>query len=242
MEATARHKVLIDVVVPGIGAPTRINRLALDAALVLGFAFFTAVVAQVAIRIPTTTVPITASTFGVLLTGATLGSKRGGLSMVVYMLMGMVGLTVFAPPTKFMADKTFHFVLPWAGKSGAVWDLANGGYIVGFILAAYLVGLLAERGWDRRSTVPLAMIIGNVCVYLIGLPWLAFYIAYETVPGLDLTYYEAIVGNKVLDKTLKGGIYPFIGGDAVKLLLAAMVLPGAWAAVNWLKENRPPRE
>ena len=235
MEAAVRQKVLIDVVLPEIGADSRAMRLARDAVLVVGFALFMTVLAQIAIRLPNTTVPITAHTFGALLTGGSLGSKRGALSMLVFNLFGMLSIPAFSPPESFMKDKTIHFILPWAGKDGAVWDLANGGYIVGFILAAYLVGRLAERGWDRRSTVPLAMVAGNVAVYIIGLPWLAYYIAYENVPGMDLTYYDAIVGNSVLDKTFKGGLFPYIGGDAVKLLAAAMVLPGAWAVVNKVK-------
>ena len=240
MQATARREVLIDALVPRIGADTRVNRLARDAVLVAGFAALMAAFAQIAIRLPTTTVPITGATFGALITGAALGSRRGGLSIGLYVLVGMVALPVFAPPAKFMADKTFHFILPWAGKDGFVWDLSNGGYIVGFILAGYLVGLLAERGWDRRTSVPLAMLAGNLVIYLVGLPWLAYYIANESVPGLDLTYYDAIAGSNVLDKTFKGGLFPFIGGDAVKLLLAVMVLPGAWAVVDRIKGRPPP--
>lgn len=242
MQASARQEVLIDVLVPRIGAPTTVNRLARDAVLVVGFAFLMAAFAQIAIRIPETTVPITAGTFGALITGAALGRNRGGLSIGLYVLVGMVALPVFAPPTSYMADKTFHFILPWNGKDGFVWDLSNGGYIVGFILAAYLVGLLAERGWDRRTTVPVAMIVGNICVYLVGLPWLAAFIGSDaTIPGLEpaKTYYDAIGGSNVLDKTLKGGLYPFIAGDALKLMAAALVLPGAWAVVDKVKGRRP---
>jgi biotin transport system substrate-specific component len=241
MEAIAGHKVLMDAVLPGMESQSRARRLALDAVLVVGFALLTAVFAQIAIRIPTTTVPITGQTFAVLLTGGALGSRRGGLSMLVYMLMGMAALNVFAPSSSIMTDKTLHFILPWSGTGGLVWDLSSGGYIVGFVLAAYIVGLLAERGWDRRSTTPLAMLTGNVGIYLIGLPWLAAFIASgAAIPGTELTYYEAISGGNVLDKTLKGGLYPFIGGDALKLLLAALVLPGAWAIVDRVKGS-PPR-
>ena len=240
MEASARPRVLMDVVLPGLGARSRANRLALDAVLVLGFAVLVAACAQIAIRIPTTTVPITGQTFGVLLTGGALGSRRGGLSMLVYMLMGLISLPVFAPKSSFLGEKTLHFILPWSGTEGLVWDMSSGGYIVGFVLAAYLVGLLAERGWDRRASVSLAMLVGNVGIYAIGLPWLAIFIASgATIPGLDLTYYDAISGSNVLDKTLKGGLYPFIGGDALKLLLAAMVLPGAWALVGRARGARP---
>jgi biotin transport system substrate-specific component len=240
MATAVQPRVLIDVVVPNIGADSRANRLALDAAIVVGFALFVAVCAQLAVKIPTTTVPITAQTFGVLLTGGALGSRRGGLSMLVYMVMGMATVPVFAPGSSFLGEKTFHLLFPWSGTSGQVFDMSSGGYVVGFVLAAYLVGLLAERGWDRRSTVPLAMIIGSLAVYAIGLPWLAWFIGSgATIPGLELTYYDAIGGSNVLDKTLKGGLYPFIGGDALKLLAAALVLPGAWALVDRIKGRRP---
>ena len=235
-QSTARTATLADAVFPRSG-------LLVDAALIVGFAFFTAVFAQIAIRFPGTTVPITGHTFATLVAGGALGSKRGALSMLVYMLMGMFLLPVFAPSSSLLNKETIHFIRPWAGTGGhvwdmssvLVWDMSSGGYIVGLILGAYLVGLLAERGWDRRARVSLAMVVGNLSIYAIGLPWLAWFIAFSTIPGLDLTYYDAIVGNDVLDKTLKGGLYPFIGGDAVKLLLAGMVLPGAWELVRRFK-------
>lgn len=240
MQATAKPRVLIDVVIPRIGVESRANRLALDAAIIVGFALFVALCAQLAVKIPTTTVPITGQTFAVLLTGGALGSRRGGLSMLVYMVMGMATVPVFAPSASFLGEKTFHVLFPWSGTSGQLFDMSSGGYIVGFALAAFLVGLLAEKGWDRRSSVPLAMIIGSLAVYALGLPWLAWFIGSgATIPGLDLTYYDAIGGSNVLDKTLKGGLYPFIGGDAVKLLGAALVLPGAWALVDRIKGSRP---
>lgn len=239
MQASARHGVLIDAVLPRIGAPTKVNRLALDAALIVGGALLVALCAQIAVRIPTTTVPITGQTFGVLLIGGALGSKRGGLSMLVYMLLGTAAIPVFAPGSTFLGEKAAHLVLPWSGTEGLVWDMASGGYIVGFVLAAYVVGLLAERGWDRRTTVPLAMIAGNVCVYLVGLPWLAAHI--ETNQGL-YDYYQGIYpGAGLLEVTLKGGLFPFIGGDSLKLTAAALFLPGAWGLVDRLK-GRTPRE
>jgi len=209
-----------------------------NAALVIGFAALTAVFAQISIRIPTTTVPITGQTFAVLTTGAALGSRRGALSMFVYMLMGMFLFPAFAPPSSVLAKETIHFVLPWAGTKAFVWDLSSGGYLVGFILASYLVGRLAEYGHDRRAQVSAAMVLGNIALYLPGLAWLAFFIASgKTIPGLDLTYYDAIEGANVLDKTLRGGLYPFIAGDAVKLLLASMMLPGAWQVVRSLRSG-----
>ena len=224
-QSLSRTSTLVDAVLPRRG-------LLVDVALIVGFAFFTAIFAQIAIRFPGTTVPITGQTLAVLVAGGALGSRRGALSMLVYMLMGMFLLPVFAPSLSLLKEETVHFILPWAGTDGLVWDMSSGGYVVGFVLGAYLVGLLAERGWDRRARVSLAMVVGNLSIYLVGLPWLALFIAFETIPGMDLTYYDAIVGNDVLDKTLKGGLFPFIGGDAIKLLLASMVLPGAWELVR----------
>ncbi len=243
MQAKAQTPVLIDVVLPGEWIQTRVQRLAVDAGLIVSFAFLMTLVAQLAIRLPTTTVPITGQTFGVLLAGGVLGSKRGPLSMVVYLLLGMV-MPAFAPSSSIMADKHFHFILPWSGTEGFIWDLSSGGYIVGFILAAYLVGLLAERGWDRGSKVLISMLVGNIAIYAVGLPWLAVFVANFSIPGIDLTYYDAIAGSNVLDKTLKGGLYPFIGGDAIKLFGAAMLLPGTWVLVRWLKgeKNKDPDE
>ncbi len=87
---------------------------------------------------------------------------------------------------------------------------ASGGYLVGFVAAAALTGRLAERRWDRRFSSALgAILTGNVVIYLVGLPWLA------------------IVLDTSLEKTLEYGLYPFVPGDALKLYLAAMLLPGA---------------
>lgn len=227
-QTTAKHLTLADAVVPHKG-------ILVDAALIVGFAMLASVFAQIAIRFPGTPVPITGQTFAVLVTGGALGSKRGALSMVVYMLMGMFLLPVFAPPTALLNNETIHFILPWAGTDGLVWNLATGGYIVGFIPGSYLVGLLAERGWVRGAGVSVAMVLGNLSVYMVGLPWLAWFIAFSSLPGNDITYFNAIGGNDVLDKTLRAGLYPFIGGDAVKLMLAAMVLPGAWQVVRRFK-------
>lgn len=224
-----RVKVLADMAFPGTG-------LLRDFILILSFALFTTLLAQIAIRIPTTTVPITGQTLGVLLTGASLGARRGAASMILYMLLGMFVFNAFAPPGSLMGDKTLHFILPWSGTQGFIWDLSSGGYIVGFILGSYVVGFLAERGWDRHSTLPIAMVIANLSIYVVGLPWLGYFIASGTlIPGLELSYYDAISGTNVLDKTLKGGLYPFIGGDALKLLVASSTVPIAWLGLKKFK-------
>ncbi|MQF99441.1 MAG: biotin transporter BioY [SAR202 cluster bacterium] len=223
---TLRVPTLAEVLVPKTGILT-------DAILIVGFALFTAVFAQIAIKFPGTPVPITGQTLAVLVAGGALGSKRGAASMAVYMLMGMF-MPVFAPGSAFLAEKTVHFVLPWNGTDGMVWNMASGGYVVGFILGAYVVGLLAERGWDRGSKISLGMVIGNLSIYIFGLAWLGYFVAFNSING-ELTFYEAMAGSDVLDKTLRGGLYPFIGGDALKLLVASMVLPGAWHLVNKTK-------
>lgn len=173
-----------------------------DIALIAAGALLVAAVAQIRIPLPFTPVPITGQTFGVLLVGTALGAWRGTSSMLLYVLLGAVGLPVYAG-----AD----------GGLEVVWG-ATGGYLLGFIVAGWLVGLLAERGWDRhfRSSVTI-MLSGNVVIYLVGLPWLAW------------------VAGTGLETTLQQGFYPFIVGDVVKLYLASLLLPGAWRFVGRLR-------
>ncbi len=164
-----------------------------DALLIVGFSVFTALTAQISIPLPFTPVPITGQTLGVLLTGALLGSRRGALSMALYMLEGAAGLPVFA-----------------FGRSGISVILGpTGGYIVGFVLAAYVVGLLCERGLDRKpTTAALSMAIGNLCIYAVGVAWLATYI------GLQAALFQ--------------GVIPFLVGDAIKIAVASASIPGGW--------------
>ena len=119
MEAAVRSRVLIDVILPEVRAGSRTTRVAVDAALIVGFALLVALCAQISIKFPTTIVPITGQTFGVLLTGGALGSWRGGMSMLLYMFMGMASIPLFAPSSGFLAEETFHIVLPWSGSDGA---------------------------------------------------------------------------------------------------------------------------
>jgi biotin transport system substrate-specific component len=186
-----------------------------------GFAWFVALFAQMAIRLPWTTVPITGQTFAVLVTGGALGANRGAGSLVMYMLMGMVGIPVFAPGSEALAmDGTWgaHFLFPWVGSASLPWAIASGGYIVGFILAAWVTGYFAERSWDRKSLGLLAMLAGNVILYVPGLLWL----------NID-------VADGDWAKTLEWGLYPFIVGDLMKLYLATLTLPAAWALVRKIR-------
>jgi len=180
----------MEVVIPGEG-------LWRDALLVLGGSILIALMAQVAIPLPFSPVPVTGQTFAVLLVGAVLSSRRGALSLLAYLAEGAVGLPVFA-----------------GGGSGLPWLLGpTGGYLVGFVAAAWMVGSLCERGWDRQvRTAALAMLAGNGVIYLFGVPWLAHFVGVERVLAL--------------------GLWPFVPGDLVKLALAALALPSAWRLVG----------
>jgi biotin transport system substrate-specific component len=176
-----------------------------DAALILGGALFLALCAQISFELPFTPVPITMQTFGVLLLGASYGVWRGGLAAAVYLLMGIVGLPVFA-------DRS-HGLDVVIG--------ATGGYLVGFVVAAAVVGWLAQRKWDRRfSSAVAAMLTGTVIIYALGLAWL------KHDQGLDWA------------TTLEYGLYPFVLGDLIKLYLAGALLPGAWRLVSRLRDGR----
>jgi biotin transport system substrate-specific component len=186
----SRPAVLADLV-PGA--------LVRDAALVVGGAVLTGLAAQIVLPVPGSPVPITGQTFGALLVGASLGWRRGAASMLLYLAAGMAGV-------------------PWFqdGKSG--WLGVTGGYLVGFAVAAVLVGLLASRGGDRTPLRTIGtMVLGNLVIYAIGVPWLM------ASTGFDLT--------AALDR----GVVPFLIGDGIKILLAAGLLPGAWALSRALR-------
>ncbi len=164
-----------------------------DTVLVVGFACLTALFAQISFWIGP--VPITGQTFAVLLTGALLGSRRGALSQLSYLAIGATGIP-------------YWFAL--GGPLGVARLVGpTGGYLVGFVAVAFLVGWLAERGWDRCVwTAALAMLAGEAVLYVFGLSWLAHF-----VPG---------------DRVLQVGLYPFIIGDLIKVAAAALLLPSGW--------------
>jgi biotin transport system substrate-specific component len=172
----------------------RRSALLYDAALVLGASLVIALSAQVAIQLPFSPVPITGQTMAVLLVGALLGSRRGALAVLAYMAEGLAGLPVFA-----------------GGAAGLARLFGpTGGYLVGFVAAAFLVGWLAERGWDRRfGTTLAAMTLGNLVIYGVGAVWLAVFVG-----GLSRGW--------------SLGVVPFLPGDAIKIVLAAVLLPGGW--------------
>lgn len=159
--------------------------------VVVGTAFI-ALLAQV--RLELGPVPLTGQTLGVLLVGAAYGLSLGTLTLVTYLIVGGLGFGVFAGGAA-----------GWSVLSGS-----TGGYLVGFVLAAAVVGYLAQRGWDKRvGLAALAMLIGNIVIYIPGLLWL-------NTLAPDMT------------TTLQWGLIPFIPGDIIKLVLAAGLLPAAW--------------
>jgi biotin transport system substrate-specific component len=181
--------VLADLL-PAVGSRSR--AFARDAALVAGGAALTGLAAQIAVPIPGTPVPVTGQTFAVLLLGAALGARRSFASLALYALVGMAGV-------------------PWFAGGGSGAGFASFGYVLAYLAAAPLVGALARRGADRTPLRTAgAMVLGNLAIYAIGVPYLA--IALHVGAG----------------KALALGMVPFLIGDAVKAVLAMGLLPTAW--------------
>lgn len=167
--------------------------------LVLAAAALTALAAQWRIVLPFTPVPITGQTFAVLLTGAALGWRMGAAGQLLYLAVGALGLPVFAE-----GERGFE-----------VFQGATGGYLIGFVLAAALVGLLAEHRQDRTfATMFTAFIVGSTVIYVIGV------IGLMMATGWSLA--EAVAG----------GVVPFLLGDLIKAAAAGVLLPGAWKLVG----------
>lgn len=172
-----------------------------DIILLIAGSIFIALMAQVSIHLPFTPVPITGQTLGVALVGALLGSRRGTLTLLTYLAEGATGLPVFA-----------------GGAGGlGIFVGPTGGYLIGFVAAAFVVGWLCEKGWDRHFlSAVLAFLLGDSLVFLFGLPWLARFVGIEKVFAL--------------------GLIPFIPGDLIKVVLAALVITSLWRS---LKRKQP---
>ncbi len=177
----------------------RVNQRVATAALVAGFALLTAACAQITIPLGFTPVPITGQTFAVLITGAVLGSRAGAASQLLYVALGAVGLPFYA------------------GGAGG-WESATGGtagYLLGFIVAAYVIGYLAEHGQDRRFATSVgAFLTGNLIIYVLGVAWLMYTFSWGLAEGVEK------------------GMAPFIIGDTLKILLAGASMPVAWKLVG----------
>lgn len=166
-----------------------------NAILVMGLTGFTALAAQVAIPLPFTPVPLTLQTFAVLAGAAALGAERAVIAQVLYITLAVAGAPVLA-----------------GGASGhEVVVGATGGYLIGFVLASYVVGRMSSKGASTKSgKTALAFLAGSVLIYTLGAPWLAF------TTGNTITW--AVVN----------GVVPFLVGDLIKAVAAGAVLPLAW--------------
>lgn len=165
------------------------------------------IVADFRITLASSPVPITGQTFGVLLVGGALGLRRGVSSVGLYLLMGLL-LPVYAGGGSGLDTVVSR-------QDGSFVLGATGGYLIGFLAAAAITGRLAEMGWDRNTLGAIAaMLIGNVAIYLVGVPWLAVAL------GVDLPTAIAL------------GLTPFIVIDAIKLLAAAGTFRASWWAVG----------
>lgn len=199
-----RRRTLADILPMPAGRSAALVR---DAALVAGFAVFTALLAQIRINLSFTPVPITGQTLGVLLAGAALGWRRGGLSQLLYWAAG-----VFMPVAWYADDQTGSSV-------SAGWKVATGttaGYFVGFVVAAAVVGYLAEQRQDRNfaTSIP-AMLAGTAIIYILGALWLAHRLDIPVTSGDGVS-------------ALDYGVTPFLVGDLFKLLIAGAITPIAW--------------
>ena len=164
--------------------------------LVVGAAAFVAVCAQIAIPLPFTPVPLTLQTFAVVLSAGVLGSWRGAAAMLLYAVVGSLGAPIFFQGSSGFGGVTF-------------------GYVIGFIIGAFIVGKIAEHGATRTFWRAVGlMVLGNAIIYVFGTTWLAVSLQWDPA--------TAIVK----------GVLPFLAGDAIKILIAAGVLPLAWRVVR----------
>lgn len=169
--------------------------------LVLVVAGVLAIAVAAKIRIPMWPVPITMGTFAILTVGAAYGPRLGLTTVLAYLAVGALGFDVFAGSS--------------AEKFGLTYMMGGtGGYLVGYALAAVALGWFARQGWDRSfGKMALALLIGNVIIYVPGLLWLV------QLYGLD-------------QPILAWGLWPFLIGDGLKLVLAALAVPALWKLVG----------
>lgn len=196
--STTTDRVLTDAFGPGEGAALRAKQAAL---VILGVALLTL---AAKIRVPMWPVPITMQTFAVLTIGAAYGMRLGLVTLLAYLAVGALGADVFTGSG--------------AGTGGLAYMAGpTGGYLLGFAVAAAVMGRLAEAGWDRNvGRMAGALLVGNAIIYAFGLPWMAY---------LFLAERGAVW-------VLQWGMTNFLVGDALKLVLAALLIPAAWKLVG----------
>ena len=186
---------LAEAIFPQTGLALRVKQL------VLVVAGITALILAAKIKIPFFPVPMTMGTFAVLSIGAAYGARLGLATILGYMLIGALGFDVFAGSSAEVSGVTYMMG-------------GTGGYLVGYVLAVLALGALTRQGWDRaRGKMALALVLGNVLIYVPGLIWLT------VLYGVDAPI-------------LAWGLTPFLLGDLVKLALAALLLPALWSLVG----------
>jgi biotin transport system substrate-specific component len=179
------------VVVDSWAAKSRVR----NAALVVGLTALTALSAYISIPLPFTPVPLTLQTFAVLAGAAALGAERAVIAQVLYITLAAAGAPVLA------------------GGAGGRDEVigATGGYLLGFVIASYVVGKISAAGASTKiSTTALAYVAGSLVIYTLGAPWLAF------------------VTENTMTWAMANGVVPFLIGDAIKAVAAGAVLPLAW--------------
>lgn len=178
--------------------------------LVAMFAALTSVGAWISFPLPFSPVPVAFANLFVLLAGVILGKWLGALSQVVYIMLGFVGIPVFAQFT--------------AGPEVLVGP--TGGYLVGYVLAAFTAGALIEylpRSLPELVRVAISLVVGGLVIYIPGLPWLASY--------LDISFPAALVA----------GFYPYLPGDALKVVVATMLSASLLRQVPQMRRFTGPR-
>jgi biotin transport system substrate-specific component len=180
------------------------SQLLYNVMLVFGGNILLVLSAKIMIPLPFTPVPITGQTFAVLLIGVVLGPIRGVIVILGYLTEAAAGLPVLA-----------------GGTGGfAVMLGPTGGYLVGFLFAAFVTGLLAEKGWDRTLIkTTFMMFLGNITIYLFGLLWLSKFIEHSFV--------------------FNAGLIPFIPGDIIKIAIAAVLFPSVWKLIQKFQPDEP---
>ena len=173
------------------------------AGFIVGGTLFIAALAQIAIPVPGSPVPVTGQTLAVYLIGTTYGARLGFATFATYLIAGIAGAPVFAPAT----GATAHGIARLTG--------ATGGYLIGMLVATFILGALADRKADQKfkTSFP-ALILGSAIVFAFGLTWLH--------ASLELTWAQ----------TISAGLTPFIFGEVIKIAITATSLPLIWRKIS----------
>jgi biotin transport system substrate-specific component len=182
--------------------PTKSGTAARDVLLVLGGTALICIAAK--IKVPFYPVPMTLQTLAVTFLAATYGMRLGTLTVLVYLFEGALGLPVFANTPPALANPAY-FLGP------------TGGFLVGFVLIALIVGASADRGFDR--SIPklfAAIVVGELGMFALGFGWLAWFANLSSgAVGLGAS------------KALAGGVAPFVLGDLLKVIVTTLTVPAA---------------